>query len=62
VPSIYFIDSSTGVDLEVTGGEVTKEKLLESIEKATTKMQVLKLEFAKSYYRSFYPVVKFFSY
>ena len=40
VPSIYFIDSTTGVDLEVTGGEVTKDKLVESIEKAITKMQV----------------------
>ena len=41
MPSIYFIDSTTGVDLEVTGGEVTKDKLVESIEKAATKMQVL---------------------
>ena len=40
MPSIYFIDSTTGVDLEVTGGEVTKDKLVESIEKAATKMQV----------------------
>ena len=40
MPSIYFIDSTTGVDLEVTGGEVTKDKLVESIDKAATKMQV----------------------
>ena len=35
VPSIYFIDSSNGVDVEVTGGQkMTKERLLESIKKA----------------------------
>lgn len=27
IPSIYFIDSSTGVDLEVTGGQVSREML-----------------------------------
>ena len=35
VPSIYFIDSSNGVDVEVTGGQkMTKERLLESVRKA----------------------------
>lgn len=35
VPSIYFIDSSNGVDVEVTGGmQMTKDRLLESIKKA----------------------------
>ena len=35
VPSVYFIDSSNGVDVEVTGGQkMTKERLLESIKKA----------------------------
>ena len=35
VPSIYFIDSSNGVDVEVTGGhKMTKERLIESIKKA----------------------------
>lgn len=34
VPSIYFIDSSTGVDIEITGGLVAREKLMASIEKA----------------------------
>ena len=35
VPSIYFIDSSNGVDVEVTGGlQMTKERLLQSINKA----------------------------
>lgn len=34
VPSIYFIDSATGVDLEVIGGpNITKETLLASISK-----------------------------
>ncbi len=38
LPSIYFIDAATGVDLEVTGGvEITKEKLLESAKKAIAK-------------------------
>jgi len=34
VPSIYFIDSQSGVNIETTGGAVTKEKLLESLNKA----------------------------
>jgi len=35
VPSVYFIDSGTGVDLEITGGVVTKSMLLSSVQKAT---------------------------
>jgi len=38
VPSVYFIDSSTGVDLEITGGIVTKESLMASISKAHDKV------------------------
>jgi len=38
VPSVYFIDSSTGVDLEITGGIVTKESLMASINKALAKV------------------------
>jgi len=38
VPSVYFIDSSTGVDLEITGGIVTKESLMDSISKAQAKV------------------------
>jgi len=38
VPSVYFIDSSTGVDLEITGGIVTKESLMSSISKAQAKV------------------------
>jgi len=38
VPSVYFIDSSTGVDLEITGGIVTKESLMGSISKAQSKV------------------------
>jgi len=38
VPSVYFIDSSTGVDLEITGGIITKESLLASISKALEKV------------------------
>ena len=34
VPSIYFIDSQSGVNIETTGGVVTKEKLMESLNKA----------------------------
>ena len=35
IPSIYFIDSSNGIDVEVTGGaQITKERLLQSIHKA----------------------------
>ena len=34
VPSIYFIDSQSGVNIETTGGAVDKEKLIESIDKA----------------------------
>eukprot|EP00092_Neocalanus_flemingeri_P039660 GFUD01043192.1.p1 GENE.GFUD01043192.1~~GFUD01043192.1.p1 ORF type:complete len:451 (+),score=153.31 GFUD01043192.1:49-1401(+) len=37
VPSVYFIDSGTGVDLEITGGIVTKESLMASINKAVAK-------------------------
>eukprot|EP00092_Neocalanus_flemingeri_P087862 GFUD01110942.1.p1 GENE.GFUD01110942.1~~GFUD01110942.1.p1 ORF type:complete len:457 (+),score=155.05 GFUD01110942.1:48-1418(+) len=37
VPSVYFIDSGTGVDLEITGGIVTKESLMASIDKAVAK-------------------------
>jgi len=33
IPSIYFIDSSTGVDIEITGGVITKESLNTSFEK-----------------------------
>lgn len=39
VPSVYFIDSSSGLDLEVTGGEISNEKLSESINKAVSKMK-----------------------
>jgi len=38
VPSVYFIDSNTGVDLEITGGIVTKETLISSINKALAKV------------------------
>jgi len=38
VPSVYFIDSSTGVDLEITGGIITKESLMASISKALQKV------------------------
>jgi len=38
VPSVYFIDSNTGVDLEITGGIVTKETLMSSINKALSKV------------------------
>lgn len=38
VPSVYFIDSSTGVDIEITGGIITKESLLESFSKVSDKM------------------------
>ena len=34
VPSIYFIDSQSGVNVETTGGSVDKEKILQSIDKA----------------------------
>merc|ERR1712179_57045 len=37
VPSVYFIDSNTGVDLEITG-IVTKETLISSINKALAKV------------------------
>jgi hypothetical protein len=36
VPSIYFIESESGVDIEVTGGSIDKTRLLASIEKALT--------------------------
>jgi len=35
IPSIYFIDSTTGLDLEVTGGKLTKEMLLSSLRKVS---------------------------
>jgi len=34
VPSIYFIDSQSGTNIETTGGSAEKDKLLQSIEKA----------------------------
>ena len=34
VPSIYFIDSQSGVNIETTGGGVTKENLLKSLQTA----------------------------
>merc|ERR1712083_918198 len=34
IPSIYFIDSQSGVNIETTGGTVDKEKIIESINKA----------------------------
>jgi hypothetical protein len=40
IPSIYFIDSTSGLDLEVTGGQASKEKILESIQTATEKLKV----------------------
>ena len=48
IPSIYFIDSTSGVDIEVTGGQITKEKLVESIEKANEKMKVGPLSFQQT--------------
>ena len=42
VPSIYFIDSSNGVDVEVTGGgQITMERLLGSINKALGVVKVI---------------------
>jgi len=38
VPSVFFIDSRTGVDLEITGGVITKQQLIDSIEKVRIKM------------------------
>jgi len=38
VPSVYFIDSTTGVDLEITGGLVTKDSLLASIARARQRL------------------------
>jgi len=38
VPSVYFIDSTTGVDLEITGGLVTKDSLLESVARARKRL------------------------
>jgi len=37
IPSIYFIDSSTGVDLEIVGGVITKEKVLASFDNLKNK-------------------------
>merc|ERR1712172_466567 len=34
VPSIYFIDSQSGTNIETTGGSAEKDKLMQSIEKA----------------------------
>merc|ERR1712203_455006 len=34
VPSIYFIDSQSGTNIETTGGTLEKEKIIESINKA----------------------------
>lgn len=39
VPSMFFIDSKTGVDLEITGGVITKDQLVTSIEKAVNRME-----------------------
>jgi len=38
VPSVFFIDSSTGVDLEITGGVLNKDLLVESICKTLSKL------------------------
>jgi len=38
IPSIYFIDSNTGVDLEILGGMITKEKIISSIRKTSEKI------------------------
>merc|ERR1719229_2117212 len=38
VPSVYFIDSTTGVDLEITGGLVTKDSLLASVARARQRL------------------------
>jgi len=38
VPSVYFIDSTTGVDLEITGGLVTKDSLLASVARARKRL------------------------
>ena len=37
IPSIYFIDSNTGVDLEILGAIITKETILSSIDKVSEK-------------------------
>ena len=34
VPSIYFIDSQSGTNIETTGGTVEKEKIISSVDKA----------------------------
>ena len=34
MPSIYFIDSQSGTNIETTGGSAEKDKLMQSIEKA----------------------------
>lgn len=41
VPAVYFIDSSTGVDLEITGGQITVESLLSSVQRADDKLTSL---------------------
>jgi hypothetical protein len=40
VPSVYLINSATGVDLDVTGGDVTAEQMIARIEKAKAEMKV----------------------
>ena len=47
VPSVYFIDSSNGVDVEVTGGlQMTKDRLVQSIKKALAAAKVIPAESA----------------
>jgi hypothetical protein len=47
VPSVYFIDSSNGVDVEVTGGlQVTKDRLIQSIKKAFASAKIVPAESA----------------
>lgn len=41
VPAVYFIDSTSGVDLEITGGQITVESLLASIQRAYDKLASL---------------------
>jgi len=41
VPAVYFIDSTSGVDLEITGGQITVESLLASIQRAYDKLSSL---------------------
>jgi len=39
VPSIFFIDSSTGVDLEITGGILSREGVIQSIDRTMEKLK-----------------------